>query len=305
MTDSSFESHFESRGITWHHIEQDAGRLKALLKRHRFSSASFDTAEHEVSHAEFDDFEAFYAVRVLSLTWSCEEDRTSVEPLYVWADDKTVISFTPRNVPVIAKVRRKLADNPEWIGSTARVVYFLVDEVLGSLFLFLDSLNDQIAALEQEVFHPRRESRIQSKIFRVKRETLRSRRILASMRDMTAQLVRHWTTTSRVQGDSFYYMELYDHMIRLFDTVDTCRELINSVLDLYLSTVSNRLNEIVKTLTLLTTVLLPASLVAALYGMNFDHLPMSHHPQGFFVVVGIIAVTSGVLFWIFRRRQWL
>ena len=144
---------------------------------------------------------------------------------------------------------------------------------------------------------------MQERIFRLKREVFNVRRMLASMRDTVSQLVRYWSTSS--EGDSFYYMELYDHMIRLFDTADTYRELVNSVLDLYLSTVNNRMNEIVKTLTLVTTVLLPASVMAALYGMNFDHLPLMHHDWGFFIILVVIVAISSLLYWIFRRRQWL
>jgi magnesium transporter len=157
--------------------------------------------------------------------------------------------------------------------------------------------------VEQRVFNASRAKELKSELFGLKREGYHMRRVVASLRDVTAQMVRFWTT--REPQDAVYAFELYDHVIRVFDAASASSELVNSVMDLYLNTVSNRLNEIVKTLTLLTTVLLPASLMAALYGMNFDYLPLAHYRWGFFVILTIIGVVSTSLYWIFRRRQWL
>ncbi len=289
--------------IEWHHLEGEAGELKQVLAAYHFSLAAFEPLRSAAPRAEFDDFTRFYMVRLLHLAWQSEREQAQVVPLFVWADKGTVVSWTPKPLEVVESVRQKLGENRDWVVSSARLVYYLFDDLLGLLFPFLDTLNDRMAQLEQSVLKSRREGAMQERIFRLKREVFNVRRMLASMRDTVSQLVRYWSTAA--DGDTFYYMELYDHMIRLFDTVDTYRELINSVLDLHMSTVNNRLNEIVKTLTLVTTVLLPASVMAALYGMNFDHLPLSHHDWGFFIILGIILAISSVLYWIFRRRQWL
>ncbi len=303
---SGFQETFDkdsNRPIEWHHVEGDASQLKQLLSAHHFSLASFEPLRTTAPRAEFDDAMRWYMVRLLHLAWQPGREQAQVVPLYVWADKQTVVSWSPEPLEVVHSVREKLGENRDWVVSSARLVYYLFDDLLGLLFPFLDALNDRMAQLEQNVLRSRRDNAMQERIFRLKREVLNVRRILASMRDTVSQLVRYWSTAA--EGDSFYYMELYDHMIRLFDTADTYRELINSVLDLHMSTVNNRLNEIVKTLTLVTTVLLPASVMAALYGMNFDRLPLSHHEWGFFIILGIIVVISSVLYWIFRRRQWL
>lgn len=289
--------------VRWEHIEGDVARLEEALSRARFSRARFRLDEAVFMRAEFDDFQHFYALRLVCLSWKEKQAEIAAAPVYIWADSKQVVSFSPEHLPEVSRVQDKLADNPEWVASSSRLVYYLLDEILGALFPFLDGLNDRIAALEEAVFRVRRPGRMEQRIFRLKREALKARRLLASMRDAVSQLVRHWTTHN--QYDSFYYMELYDHMIRHFDTCDTYRELVNSVLDLHLSTVSNHLNQIVKTLTLVTTALLPASLVAGLYGMNFDYVPLIHYRWGFFVVLAVIGTVSILVFGLFRRRDWV
>ena len=117
--------------------------------------------------------------------------------------------------------------------------------------------------------------------------------------------MRYWDTALDQSSATEWAFQLYDHVIRLFDSADIYRELVNSALDIYLGSVSNRLNEIVKKLTLVTVLFVPASLVAALYGMNFDYLPGQHHPWGFFLVVGVVIMMSLTLLAVFRQRRWL
>ncbi len=303
MAASGFEQEFAQHGVHWQHIVGDVQRLDRALARWHVSGSSFLTTGRDISRAEFDDFRDFYVLRALTLLWHADKDVMRVVPISLWVDDGRVISYAAESVDAFSQARKRLSDNPDWVVSPTRLVYYLLDELMTALFPFLDGLNERIARLEDEVFRSSRPGRVERRIFRLKREALRARRALASMRDAIAQLVRHWTTRS--PHDPFYYMELYDHMIRHFDTVDTYRELVNSVLDLHLSNVNNRLNEIVKALTLVTTVLLPASLMAGLYGMNFDYIPLKHDHYGFFVVIAIICAISLAVYWIFRRRKWL
>jgi len=305
MADAGFVERFDHHqdNFEWHHVTGGTGELRQILQSYHFSGASYDESDSQSSRAEFDDMHRFYSVRIFDLVWNKDQDAMNMQSLTVWANHGVVISYAPDSMEAVKRVRDKLNRNPKWVPSTERLIYYLFDEILGGLFTFLDMINDRIAGLEQQVFRKSRRASVQSEIFQVKREVLKTRRTLASMRDAISQLVRYWT--AHTENNSFYYMELYDHMIRLFDTIDTYRELINSVLDLYLSSVSNRLNEIVKTLTLVTTVLLPASLMAALYGMNFDYLPLAHYRWGFLIIMGIIGTISLTLYWFFRRRRWL
>ncbi|CAB1128728.1 conserved protein of unknown function [Candidatus Hydrogenisulfobacillus filiaventi] len=215
-----------------------------------------------------------------------------------------LLSWSEEPLAVLDPVRDRHRDPEGDITSPAALLYHIVDAVLTSLFPYLDRLNDEIVRLEGMALDGSN-ARIQSELFRVKREVLALRRVLASERDVVHQLLRVYGSSLGPREQADYFLESYDHVLRLFDTVDTFREMLGAVLDAHLSTVSNRLNEIVKTLTLVTTVLLPASLLASLWGTNFDALPGRDHPYGFFILLGVMAAVSAGLLWIFRRRHWL
>ncbi len=301
MAEPGFEAEFPSsqEQVVWKHVEGSEPSFEELVRHHGLTWVR----SGDSSRAEFDDFQHFYVLRLYSLTWVKDTAQVAATPVVVYVMGSTMLSWAPERLEPAWQVRETLTQNPDWVLSSARLLYYFLDALVGELFPFLDRINERIDRMEQRAFRAHRQQIVQAEIFRVKREVFRTRRIFASMRDAISQLVRYWSTHNG--DDSFYYMELYDHMIRLFDTVDTYRELINSALDLSLSSVSNRLNEIVKTLTLVTTVLLPASLMAALYGMNFDYLPLSHYKWGFLVIIGIIGCISLGLYWMFRRRRWL
>lgn len=306
--DKAFEEIFggtpeKTSSIRWVHYTgaEAQATIRDRLQQEHFSVGLLSDHERGIHRAEFDDAGHYYMIRIYGLSWDADKRRVRTHPVYVWVRKDLILTWTPDRLPEVLAAQQKLHENREWVKSTARVAYYLLDEILGGLFPLLDRVNDQIAGVEQRAMSGR--PGVEDEIFSLKRGILRLRHILASMRDAISQVVRLWTTT--LADETFYYTELYDHVIRLFDTVDTYRELTNSVLDIYLSFTSNRLNEIVKTLTLVTTILLPASLVAAIYGMNFDYLPFSHVHIGFYLILALIACISLGLLWVFRRRRWL
>ncbi|MCY0880269.1 MAG: magnesium transporter CorA [Firmicutes bacterium] len=293
----------EHTEVHWYHFECDAD---ALTERLRLEGAfwPYGEKEHETypSRARFAAFREFYTVRWLVATpgagatmrfWPCD----------LWVTPTALVTYTPQPSDVLFEIRSKLASSALQEPLMTNLVFQVLDELTARVFDPLDRLNDEVSRVEVEVFHGSRDADLKGQLFHFKREGYKVRRLAAQLRNVTSQMARHWTTHARENAP--YALELYDHVVRLFDTANASSELINSVTDLYLNTVSNRLNEIVKTLTLVTTVLLPASLVAALYGMNFDYLPLAHYRWGFFVVLAVIGVVSGGLYWIFRRRRWL
>ncbi len=245
-----------------------------------------------------------YLLQWVAMSWQSSERRMKVTPLTVRTGDQVVVTWSLHDTNTIARVHHKLTCHPDWVQSAGRVVFTLLDEVLADWFGLADALEEEIVRLEKLILIDRSPSRLPDAIFQLRHQVLTARRLMASLRDATARLTRYWTT-QRVEDNPGYVLELHDHTIRLYDMIDSYRESMTTIVDMYLSSVSNRLNEVVKTLSLVTTVLLPGSLIAALYGMNFDVLPFSHHPYGFFGVLGVIALVSGSLLWFFRRRHWL
>ena len=106
-------------------------------------------------------------------------------------------------------------------------------------------------------------------------------------------------------ASQLYFRDVYDHTIRVVESLESVRDLLSSVLDTYLTQASNRMNRVMKQLTVVTTVALPLVVIGGIFGMNFDRIPMSHQPYGFFWAIGLMGALAGVLYWFLRTRRWI
>ncbi len=293
--------------ITWIHlIGAGDQELLSVLEQQNIQL----TVPSRSQRASFDRYSDFYYVRFYAFPADNNSAKVRPAAVHVVVQSATVLTWSsPETQNTFRQLRDKMDRHRNLIHNVHGLCYALLDQIVEDTFWMFDRLNDRLASVEHEVFLKSIPANIQPQIFRLKREILGLRHILASERDVSYQLVRFWDTVlaedRQSRPSTFWSFELYDHVIRLFDSADTYRELVNSALDIYLSNVSNRLNEIVKKLTIMTALFVPATLVAALYGMNFDVLPGQHHPWGFFFVIGGVSIASIVLVWIFRSRRWL
>ncbi|MEW5763063.1 MAG: magnesium/cobalt transporter CorA [Bacillota bacterium] len=184
----------------------------------------------------------------------------------------------------------------------AFLLYRLLSRLVDGYFPVLDDIEERLAAVEQEVFlEPDR--RWVPEIFALHRRILRVRRTLGPQRDAVAQLAQRVEVLLRNEART-YLMDVYDHLLRLVETTDGYRDLAAAVLEAHLSATSNRLNEIMKVLTVITTIMMPLSVIAGIYGMNFRHMPELYSPYGYPAVLGAMAAVAAGMLWYFRRKGW-
>ncbi len=258
------------------------------------------------TRAEFDRYPHFIYLRFFKLhagTLDGHQAESSPVSFVITGRDMLTWSSSAEVAQDFSVTQKKLNMHPDLIRSANHLAYYVVDDLLEQAFPFFDHFNDKVSDVEHLTLHRDNDLKIKEEIFRLKRIVMRVRRMLGSERDVAYQLARYWSGEPNM--DSVYAFELYDHVIRLSDAADTYREMMDTVLDIYLSSVSNRLNEIVKTLTIVTALFMPASVIAAVYGMNFEHIPGADNPWAFHLVILMVIVISTALLWIFKRRKWL
>jgi len=189
------------------------------------------------------------------------------------------------------------------------LVYCLFDAVLDAFFPALEELSDRIEALEAEVVTRPTKATV-SRIQSIKRDLLAIRRVVTSSREAVNVLIRD-TGGPIAESTRPYLRDAYDHTVQILDTVETFREIVGSLLDVYLSSVSNRMNEIMKVLTMMATLFIPLSFLAGVYGMNFSteespwNMPELHWRFGyplFLCLIVAVAIGELIFFW---RRGWL
>jgi magnesium transporter len=183
------------------------------------------------------------------------------------------------------------------------LVHAFLDAMVDDYFPVMDKIADRVEDIENSIFDQFNEEAIQS-IFRLKKDLLGLRRIVAPERDVLNVLLRRELSIFAVQ-EVAYLQDVYDHLVRVIDSIDTYRDLLSSALDSYLSLQSNQLNQIVKVLTITSIVLMAASLIASIYGMNFANMPELRWPIGHLWAIFLMIIVTVALVAYFRRRKWL
>jgi magnesium transporter len=184
------------------------------------------------------------------------------------------------------------------------LLYILLDEIVDGYFVAVDSLEDVTETLEERVLGDERTPQAQSDIFRLKKELIQFRRWVAPLRDVLDVMQRRLVDVVTPALEP-YYRDVYDHVLRVTDYVDVMRDILATALDAHLTVISNRLNQIMKSLTSWAAIILVPTLIAGIYGMNFRHMPELDWVFGYPFALALMALSAAVLYRAFKRRDWL
>lgn len=235
----------------------------------------------------------------------------SREQFSILFDGRNVVTFQERPGDCLDPVRRRLASPDSGIRKrgAAYLVYALLDTVLDAYFPLLEHIGDRLDALEDEVTSDPRPDSVK-RLHQLKRELLTVKHAVWPTRELLSGMTRgdHRLIPEDVNQ---FLRDLQDHAVQLIDVVETYRELSNSLLDLYLSGVSTKMNEVMKVLTIVSTIFIPLSFLAGVWGMNFDpgaspwNMPELHAYYGYPAALGVMALVGfGLLLWV-RWKKWL
>ena len=203
-----------------------------------------------------------------------------------------------------AAVERRFREGK--LHTTGLLLHALLDTMVDQYFPIIDALGDRVELLETMVVGGETHDYDTSirELFELKRDLLRIRHLIAPERDVLAVLVRGDIRELREIGRRVYFQDVYDHITRVIDEIDTFRELTSNVIDAHLASVSNRLNEVVKVLTSVATVLLVLTVVTGFFGQNWKFIPYDSEPLFVASLIFMVAVAAGTALY-FRRKGWL
>lgn len=292
--------------VSWINItgltEELGGQLERTFGLHPLAIEDCLSGTQSPKVEDYDDH-LFLVAR--TITWT-EEIETSQLSLFLKRHLLlTIVPEGPHGVRPLEEVRLRIERHKPALlsGGADYLCYVILDTIVDSYFPELDRFGEVVSRLEDEAVE-RPSPRTAKLIHSLKADMLKLRRSLMAQREALAMLSRGEYPLFRKETRQ-YLRDVYDHMIQILDLMDTYRELTSSLLDVYISSISNQMNEVIKVLAIIATIMLPLSLIAGLYGMNFAILPGSTLPQGFWwVVVGMAAVAAAMLVW-FARKGWL
>jgi magnesium transporter len=281
--------------------DAEAALLSDLFHFHPLAVEDARNPKSRVKAEEYPDFLVVVA-RVVSF---CE---TTPDPydletanLTLFLTERAVVTAHLETLPSVQALIERLRSNPDLLErGPARIAHQVLDTAVDAYFPVLDQLDEFVDDMEQRVFGRFDEALLQE-IFKVKRLVISLRRYLAPQREVLSQITMR-PSRFLPPDAQLYFRDVYDHMLRITDALDSYRDLLSSTLDSYLTQVSNRLGAVSKGLAVVGALSIPFVVVAGVYGMNFERIPLSHHPYGFEIMVAIQIVLAIVLLVGMRRR---
>lgn len=295
-------------GVLWVDIDARAPHQHALLEKvFRFHPLSIEDTLSSEGRVKFEEFPG-YAIAVVRGVRFAEEtpDLYDIETFNLWLflGRNYVVTVHGPHAPGIDQVAALVARSPDVLDrGAARLMHLILDATVDAYFPVVDQLDEFVDGLEERVFVHFDQEALRD-IFSVKRLVLQLRRHLGPMREVF-NVLQNRPCALIAPDAQLWFRDIYDHVIRLNESLDTYRDLLSSTLDSYLTQVSNRLGIVTKGLTVVATLSVPFVVVSGMWGMNFASVPLADSPHGFWWMLALQLGLGFGLIWLLKRRGWL
>jgi len=254
---------------------------------------------------KMEDFVDYIFIVLKMLYYDEKKKEINTEQVSLILGSNFVISFQESEGDIFDPIRERIRSDRGRIRKMGAdyLAYALIDEAVDNYFMILEKLGERIEDIEDElVTNPTPETL--HTIHNLKREMILLRKSVWPLREVISRLER-WESSLIQKSTGIYLRDVYDHTIQVIDAIETFRDMLSGMLDIYLSSISNRMNEVMKVLTIIATIFIPLTLIAGIYGMNFKYMPELEQPWGY-PVAFLIMFSIGIIMVIyFRKKKWL
>ncbi len=297
----------EGDGVTWLNVEgvHDLELIRGLGERFSLHPLVLEDLVNTVQRPKIEDYGTYLFIVLRMLQPADERDFTSEQISLILGPDFLCTFQEGLRGDVFESVRERIRNGKGKIRAMGPdyLAYALIDAIVDSYFSVIESLGEKIVEMEEELaLNP--DTGTLQQINAIKKEIIYLRKSVWPVREVISFLQRDDTPLIG-DGTRIFYRDIYDHTIQVIDTVETYRDLLSGMLDLYLSSISNRTNEVMKFLTVIGTIFMPLTFLAGVYGMNFKHLPELEWRYGYFYLWGIMLVLSISMIAYFKKKRWL
>ena len=295
--------------VTWVHVQGQPteAALRELGEAFNLHSLALEDVLNTGQRPKVEPFDnQLFIIMSLPLM---KADLVEVQQVSIFLSDTFLVSFCEGDFTPFQPIVKRLQDNGSRLRSKGAdfLLYSLLDVVIDQGFPVLENFGLQLEEVEEQILEAASRDTLE-KIHILKREMILLRRMLWPQREVINQLLRDDHSMVR-EGTLVYLRDCYDHTIQVMDLLETYRDMTASMLDIYLSSVSNRMNEIMRVLTVIATIFIPLTFIVGVYGMNFDRASRWNMPElgwsyGYPLVWGAMIIVAGLMLAFFRRRGW-
>lgn len=290
--------------VTWINIDglHDVDIIQRIGEEFDFHPLVLEDVVNTGQRPKMEDFEKYIFVTSKMLFYGDVGDQIKAEQFSLVLGANYVISFQEKVGDVFDPVRERLRKGKGRIRKrgTDYLAYALADSIVDNYFIVLEKIGGKVESLEEKVISDPSPDTLQE-IHLLKRELIFLRKSVWPLREVISGLERE--ESSLIQDKTgIFFRDVYDHTIQIIDIIETFRDMVSGILDVYLSSVSNRMNQVMKILTVIATIFIPLTFIAGIYGINFKYMPELEWHWGYPVALGVM-VTIGVIMLVWCRRK--
>lgn len=298
-------SHVKPNMVKWINVEgvHNTALIESIGKLYNLHPLTLEDIVHVDQRPKFEDYEDYVVSIMKMITY---DDKARAEQLSLILLENTVISFQePTGGDAFDIIRNRIRSNKGRVRKLKAdyLFYALMDAVVDWYFHVIEKIGDKLEVIEEEVMtNPGKKTL--HELYTLKREVIQLRKFVWPMRDLINNMIRN-ENKMITDNTQVFVRDLQDHTVRIIDTIETYRDLLSGILDVHMSTNANKMNEIMKLLTIMSSIFIPVTFIAGVYGMNFENMPELKSSNGYYITWGVmIAVILGLLYY-FKRKRWI
>ena len=294
-------------GITWLNIDglHDTALVERIGKAFGISSLTLEDILNTHQRPKLDEYGNYVYVVVKMLHYPTGTDELEIEQVSFLLGNNFLLSFQegPGDTFDFVRTRLQLDNSALRLNGTDYLLYALLDTIVDNYFVIMERLSSRTEDLEEQLLN-NPDEKLLTDIYWLKKEISRIRRSVYPLREVIATLDRN-ESKLMTPNTKWYIRDVYDHTVQVIESIENFRDITATMIDLYLSGISHRMNSIMKALTIMSSIFIPLTFIAGVYGMNFEHMPELKWTYGYFGVLAAMFFIALAIIWYMKRKKWL
>ena len=301
------EAYASSPGVTWINVDSltDTGILKSIGDYFDLHELTLEDIPNTTHRVKYEDFGSYVLIILKMLSYSAKDKSIDTEQLSLVLGPNFVLTFQERPGDFFDGLREEIRKGDPVMNRMGSdyLACRIIDITVDNYFDVVEEFGEQIEAAEESLLAIPDKTALQN-VHSIKKEMMHLRRHVWPVREIISELNKRDSALIKAETLA-YFRDVYDRIFEIMDLIETTREMVSGLLDIYLSSMSNRTNEIMKVLTLVATIFIPLTFIVGLYGMNFEYMPELKQQWGYpAILIVMLAVALGMLLY-FRRKKWI
>jgi magnesium transporter len=297
----------ETESVTWINIEglKYTDEIENIGRQYGLHPLVLEDIVNTTQRPKIDEYENYIFI-VLKMLYYNKDENIVIEQVSFVLGENYVLTFQESEGDVFGSIRDRLRLNRGRIRGMKSdyLLYALIDAVVDNYFTIIETLGNKIEDLETDLFTGTVREDINIEVQQLKREILKVRRAIFPLREIINRIEKG-DYPFIFKRTITYFRDIYDHLVQVTENLDIYREMIWSLMDMYMTTISNKMNEVMKLLTIIATIFIPLTFIAGIYGMNFEYIPELHYKYSYYILWGIMIMIFLGMIYYFKKKKWL